>query len=390
MVFKVRNCDSREFSASTPPYTKGMTQPEIERKIRISILGGSSSSAIGNAHRLALKSSGGNEIVGGVFSRDSMLNVVSNKWWDAVNPMPYSNFQEMKDRSDEFDLVVVMTPPEDHFKSILSFLEIDKKIISEKPLASCLNEVSKIKEEINNKTGYLRTTYNYSGYPMVRELKRRIDDKLFGKIFDIRIQMYQEGFIKLSPSGDPYKPQNWRLVDGDIPTVSLDLGTHVVHLLMYLLDSLPAEGYAITNSEGHFDVIDRVEFLGKTDLGITTNLGWGKTSLGYQNGLKVEIFGEKGSALWVQTNPETLQLADQRGELHLLSRGNPSCLIANEPRYTRFKGGHPSGFIEALTNVYDDFFYFENSNDQMRNYFDISASEQVFNCLDKIHKVWAT
>ena len=367
-----------------------MSESETGRKTRISILGGSSSSAIGNAHRLALMASGGNEIVGGVFSRDPALNVVSNQWWDSLNYSPYSNIEEMKARSDEYDLVVVLTPPEDHFKSIVSFLDLNKKLVSEKPTVSCLGEVREIRDKIKKNDGYLRTTYNYSGYPMVRELKHRLKGGYFGRILDIRVHMYQEGFIKLNPKGEPYTPQDWRLVDGEIPTVSLDLGTHVVHLLMYLIDSLPSEGYTIANMEGHFEVIDRVEFLGKTSQGITTNLGWGKTSLGYQNGLKVEIFGEKGSALWVQTNPETLQFADHKGEIHLLSRGNPSCLIANDLRYTRFKGGHPSGFIEALCNVYEDFFHFENPDIKEENHYGIYVSEQVFECLDKVHKEWVS
>ena len=369
-------------------YTKSMNYESADRVTRISILGGGYSSAIGNSHRLALKAAGNNRIVGGLFSRDATSNFSSNQWWEAANPEPYTNLDEMKARSDEFDLVVVMTPPEDHLRSILSFLGMNKKLISEKPTASSLSEIIRIKNEVNSRNGYLRTTYNYSGYPMVRELKRRIDDNLFGKILDVRIQMFQEGFIKLSSIGEPFKPQDWRLVDGEIPTVSLDLGTHVVHLLLYLLNALPNQGYAITNSEGHFDVIDRVEFLGKTSQGVTTNLGWGKTSLGYQNGLKIEIFGEIGSAQWIQTNPETLQLADSKGEVHLLSRGNQSCLIANESRYTRFKGGHPSGFIEALTNVYEDFFFFDETNGLINDRFGIKASEEVFTCLQRIHKSW--
>lgn len=360
----------------------------LDEKIRIAVLGGSFNSAIGSAHRMALRTAGSNEIVGGMFSRDSGLSEFSNKWWASVNQLPYSSLDEMKARAEDFDCVLVLTPPELHLKSISTFLELNKRVISEKPTVSNLGEIREIRKIIEAGSGSLRTTYNYSGYPMVRELKQRIESGQFGRILNLRIQMFQEGFIRLDSDGKKIFPQPWRLADGEIPTVSLDLGTHVLHLFLYMLGELPSTGFTIAKSEGHFDVIDRVEFLGSTNGGVTANIGWGKTSLGFQNGLKVEIFGDQGSAIWVQTNPETLQIADKNGEIHFLTRGNPSCLVANQNRFTRFKGGHPSGFIEALTNVYEDFFGYESTDKDSPKIYDIYTSEDIFQCLDNLHKLW--
>jgi predicted dehydrogenase len=291
--------------------------------------------------------------------------------------------------ANDFDSVLILTPPEEHSKAIVDFLNLGKRVFSEKPTVSAMSELDEIEKTPNTLVNNLRTTYNYSGYPMVRDLREKIQNNLFGKVLNIRIEMLQEGFIKLDKNGIPYKPQDWRLKDDEIPTISLDLGTHVLHLLYFLTGELLNNGISITKSEGHFSVYDKVEILGETSNGIATNLSWGKTSLGNQNGLKIELFGDKGSAHWIQNNPEELRLADVCGEVRVLTRGNPSCGVGNLPRYTRFKGGHPSGFIEAFANVYEDFIYFEAKDSFSHSNYGFDVSKKIFNCLNKIHSNWA-
>ena len=80
----------------------------------------------------------------------------------------------------------------------------------------------------------LLVTFNYTGYPMVRELKRRVERGDFGSIHSVRLSMQQEGYLRVNAEGAPIVPQSWRLEDSDIPTVSLDLGTHVFHLLHFV------------------------------------------------------------------------------------------------------------------------------------------------------------
>jgi len=53
-------------------------------------------------------------------------------------------------------------------------------------------------------------------------------------------------------------------------------------------------------------------------------------------------------------DPEVLRWADNDGHHYLLDRGSGDAKTAQEPRYNRFKAGHPSGFIEAFANLYTD------------------------------------
>ena len=79
-----------------------------------------------------------------------------------------------------------------------------------------------------------------------------------------------------------------------------------------------------------------------------------KIAIGNRNGLKLRIYGEKGSAEWVQESPEIIHLSDSKGRRCLIDRGNEEVEISNQQRYSRFKVGHPAGFLEAFANYYQD------------------------------------
>ena len=49
-------------------------------------------------------------------------------------------------------------------------------------------------------------------------------------------------------------------------------------------------------------------------------------------------------------------LCDSEGIRRSLERGQPRLLEANQPRYNRFKAGHPAGFVEAFANIYYEFY----------------------------------
>ena len=64
---------------------------------------------------------------------------------------------------------------------------------------------------------------------------------------------------------------------------------------------------------------------------------YSKVAIGYRNGLKVRVFGDKGSALWYQEDPEKLDLYRQFCNRKIIDRGNDDVFICNEERYTALK-----------------------------------------------------
>src|SRR5690606_41004609 len=59
------------------------------------------------------------------------------------------------------------------------------------------------------------------------------------RLLHVQIEMPQEGFVRLDAKGEKPLPQAWRLKDGFIPTISLDLGVHLHHLMAFLTGKSP-------------------------------------------------------------------------------------------------------------------------------------------------------
>ena len=137
--------------------------------------------------------------------------------------------------------------------------------------------------------------------------------------------------------------------------MSLDLGIHTHHLVQFLLESEPEAVVATQSHHGLItNVVDYVSCLAKYPDDVDVNMWFGKCSLGSRNGLRIRVYGELASCEWLQANPEELRFADREGHIRILDRASPGTLVAGDVRYTRFKAGHPAGFIEAFANLYWD------------------------------------
>jgi hypothetical protein len=170
------------------------------------------------------------------------------------------------------------------------------------------------------------------------------------------IEMPQDSYIRLMNSGNTKAIQGWRLVDGDIPCVTLDLFVHLHSLVKFICGGkavqVDAHSHSITQVSPN--LIDEVDTHIRLDNGILVNAWYGKASLGYRNGLKIRIFGTHGSCEWVQSDPESLTIVDSFGRKQINDRLTPESLEVSNGRYQRFKAGHPAGFIEAFANYYFD------------------------------------
>ena len=359
------------------------------KKLKLAFIGGGINSAIGATHQMASLMDSRFEIVAGCFSRNSEINRKTAQKYHIDNYyLDYTELLEKKKNS--IDAIVVLTPTNSHTKIILDIIKFDIPIICEKTLTGSLQEIISIKENMNDRS-FLVTTYNYTGYPMLRELKDMISIGKLGKIIQINIQMPQESFIRLDKNGNIAKPQQWRLEDGNIPTVSLDLGTHLSNMIFFLTKKRPLEVIAMENSFGYYDVVDNVNCMIRYSDNIDCQLWYSKSAIGHKNGLKVEVYGDRGSLAWYQMNPEFLEFNDNLGRNIILDRSSRDINIANQERYNRFKSGHPAGFIEAFANHYSDIYsallaYKENKSYKNEYIFDIDSSIEGMTLMEAIQK----
>lgn len=363
-----------------------MTFESIE-PLRIAFIGGALNSAVGYTHFNASRLDGHFRVEAGCFSRNTNHNELTAQTYGVSADRIYNNWQQLFDaEKSNLDAIVILTPTPSHAEIAVAALEAGYPVICEKALGMSSEECRLIDAAVSKNKGYLAVTYNYSGYPMVRELQTMISEGRFGKIQQIHIEMPQEGFLRLGAN-----PQDWRRSDALVPTVSLDLGVHIHHLVDFLTGgNKPQRVVGDQSSYGQFeDLIDNVYCLAQYQDELRVQAWWGKTALGQRNGLRIRVFGSIASAEWYQMQPEDLRWADNDGHYYVLDRGSSEAKTAQEPRYNRFKAGHPSGFIEAFANLYadiaDDLRSFKKDKTRSNTYVDgIQVAQEGIKFLEKV------
>lgn len=342
---------------------------------QIAFIGGGINSAIGEVHKAASQMDGHFELVAGAFSTHAETNSETARTWGVVADRTYANYRELlQAEKGKLDAVVVLAPTDYHKDIVIDALNAGFPVICEKSLATSVAEGEAIAKAVAETKGFFCTTYNYTGYPMVRELKQFIADGRLGKIQQVQVEMPQEGFMRLGAHNEPPKPQAWRLKDTVIPKISLDLGSHLHNMIYFLTGERPEHIVADQTTFGLFpQIVDNVGALVQYTNNVRAQIWFSKTALGNRNGLRIRVYGSEGSAEWFQLEPETLKTCDLRGNVSLRDRTG-DVKIANQQRYNRFKAGHPAGFIEAFANYYKDI------ADCLKQYFETGSFTSQYVC----------
>ena len=325
--------------------------------LRLGVLGGGIGSAVGRAHMSALHLVDGVEVAAGTFSQDAERNVASGRVWGVKSEAIFRNYDELLEAARRnYDVLVILTPTDQHDEQVLAAAACGVSVICEKALTDSTSSASAVESAFSDGSASLSVIFNYTGYPLFREMAAMVEYGTIGTPHRIELRMPQESFLKRTLDDVPLQPQSWRLHDGEVPTVSLDLGVHLHSLAYFLLGGAPPQRtVAVEHSHGNFrQVVDGVDGLVKYDGEVLASYTFGKTSLGNRNGISAEIYGSQGALIWAQESPDQLHSADVYGRRQTIDRGTPGLLVAGQRRYERFKAGHPTGFVEALANYYED------------------------------------
>jgi predicted dehydrogenase len=308
--------------------------------MKLGFLGGGIGSIAGKVHFIASQMDRKFEVEGGIFSRNKEKSLKSAEKYGV------KHFDSLKDMCEEVDIVVVLTPTPDHYENLKELLKYDVGIIVDKPIVA---NVSEFDLDLSGK--FVVVTHNYSGYPLVREIRALVQNNMLGAVKKIKINMPQESFFKPLKPG---YPQEWRKKDYEIPTVALDLGVHTYHLARFILNHKFEPLFCEMNNFSKINVIDDMIILAKSK-NILVELSFSKTSLGNTNPLFIEVYGDKAGIKWSQNDFENLYIAYADGKKEILTRSF-AYFEADKPRYQRMAPGHPSGFIEAFANLYEDIY----------------------------------
>lgn len=327
-----------------------------DKPLKLGFLGGSLDSAVGTTHVLASQLDRRWTLETACFSHQSEINHQTASHWGLAPERVHDHWKDLLDsEAATIDAVAILTPTPLHVEMAIAALERGLPVICEKSVSTTLEEARRLEDVVQECDGFLAVIYNYTGYPMLREVRARVQSGSIGDITQIHVEMPQEGYLKLDQNDHELVPQEWRLADGPIPTLHLDLGVHVENLIYFLTERHAERVLAINNSYGHFDgIVDNTLCVARYPDNVDGNIWFGKSALGYSNGLRVRIFGTSGAMEWHQLEPDQCLLHDNHGSTRVVDARTSDLLVAAQGRYNRFKPGHPMGFIEAFANYYAD------------------------------------
>lgn len=328
-------------------------------KIRLGILGGGGDSLIGVLHRVASNMFDQYEIVGGVFNPVWEENIGFAKKIGMSVSRIYKDIdelihEEVKLPEDErMQVISILTPNFLHFPMAKSLLENGFHIICEKPLTTTYEEALILKKTCELSNSIFAVTYTYTGYPMVRQLRKMIEDGRLGKIHKIDMQYYQ-GWINPVIHDPAKRAATWRL-QPDKSGISCcigDIGTHGFNMIEYVSGIKVSQVLADLNylyEDNKMDIDGTV--LIRCSNGAKGVIRASQVATGEENSIIIKVYGEKAGAKWEQENPNYLTIMEDGEPIKVLKPGN----VYNSDLSldgTKLPPGHPEGIFDAMGNIY--------------------------------------
>jgi predicted dehydrogenase len=329
-------------------------------KLHYGMAGGGKGAFIGNIHRQAIALDNLARLTAGSFSHDFSNTLEIGMDLEIPSDRLYPTYLEMAQkeaaRKDRIDFVSIVTPNYLHYPIAKAFLNAGINVVCDKPLALRESEAREL-DELTIKNGLLfAVTYAYTGYPLVKQAREMVKRGDLGDIRFINAEYPQDWLLKQFES-DGHKLKSWRAnpsVAGISNCVG-DIGTHIEYLVSYItglkIKSLCAR--LDTFMEGH-ELDDNATILLEFEGGAKGVYWTSQTAIGYDNGLKIRIFGSKGSLRWSQEDPNYLVVSKLNSPTEIISRGRDD-LYPKAQDYSRIPAGHPEGYIEAFANIYRAF-----------------------------------
>ena len=326
-------------------------------KIKLGMVGGGEGAFIGEVHRIAARMDERFHLCAGALCSDPERSLKSALNLGLPEDRSYSDYKEMaiseSQRDDGINFVSIVTPNHLHHPIAKAFLEVGINVICDKPMTMNSEEAQELIDISESSDLIFAVTYNYSGYPLIREAREIIKKGDLGSIRIIKVEYIQDWLTEpIENTGQ--KQASWRVdpkksgIGGSIG----DIGTHAFHLAHFVTQQLPNKISADLSCfvEGR-ELDDNAHILMRYESGAKGMIWSSQVAPGNENNLKIQIYGEKGGLIWQQENPNELILNLLNQPSRRLTRGS-SFVGDQSARLTRIPAGHPEGYLEGFANIY--------------------------------------
>ncbi|MEO8386760.1 MAG: Gfo/Idh/MocA family oxidoreductase [Polaromonas sp.] len=329
------------------------------RKLRYAMVGGGQGAFIGAVHRKAMALDGQMELVAGALSSDAERARASGRDLGLRDDRNHGRWEdllegELRRSADErIDFVSIVTPNHVHFPVARAFAEAGIPVVCDKPLVHSSEEAAELMRIVKRSGSVFGVTYNYTGYPMVREARDMVARGAIGVVRKVIVE-YNQGWLATHLEASGQKQADWRTdpARSGVAGAMGDIGSHAENLVATVtgleLESICAD---LTIFVPGRRLDDDGNVLLRFKNGARGVLIASQIEVGCENDLRLRVFGTTGTLAWHQEEPNRLLHAPIDGPARVLTRGSP-WLGEAARRATRLPTGHPEAFIEAFANVY--------------------------------------
>ncbi|GHV67964.1 oxidoreductase [Spirochaetia bacterium] len=327
-------------------------------KLRYGMVGGGQGSFIGDVHRKSIALDGLAEIAAGCFSRSVENTLKTGAALGLSNERLYKDFEEMAreeaKRPDKIDFVVITAQNYAHYETAKAFLSRGIPVVCEKPLCFEVSEAEELAALAKQNNLLFCVTYVYTGNATAKQAREIVRRGEIGKIIYINGEYPQEWLLAPAEKQGS-KQAEWRTDPkqaGKSNSIG-DIGTHVENMISYVTGLKIKSLLARLDKLGPGDRVldDNATVLLEYDNGAKGVIWTSQVAAGYDNGMRLRIFGTKGS---IELNVESsnyLKLAIFGGANAQISRGRDP-FYPHAQSYSRIPSGHPEGYFEAMANLY--------------------------------------
>ena len=329
------------------------------RRLRCAMVGGGRGAFIGAVHRHAMALDGDIELVAGALSADPGKALASGQDLRLPPARTHARWQALLEHElslpddERIDFVVIVTPNHVHYEVARAFAEAGIHVVCDKPLVHTSEQADELVRIARQRDIVFGVTYNYCGYPMVRQAREMVRAGAIGTVRKVVVE-YHQGWLATQLERGENKQAQWRTdpARSGIAGAMGDIGSHAENLVATVtglsVESLCADLHTFVSGR---QLDDDASVLLRFGGGARGVLLASQVASGFENDLRLRVFGSEGSLDWRQEAPERLVHAPIDGPPRVLTRGSPGLSEASQ-RASRLPAGHPEGFIEAFANVY--------------------------------------
>jgi predicted dehydrogenase len=338
-------------------------EQRFKQPIRWGMVGGGRGSQIGYIHRASALRDGLFQLVAGAFDINpergkefgTNLGIDPNRCYVDYKEL----FEEESKRDDGIQAVSIATPNKFHYEIAKAALMSGLHIVCEKPLCFKSSEAEELKIIAEHQNLVICVTYGYTGYPMVHQARKMIENGELGEIRIINTQFAHGFHSEEVEKDDP--GTKWRVtpeISG--PTYVLgDIGTHALYLAETMIPGLEIKNLLCSRQSfvpSRAPLEDNATVLMNFTNNAVGTLWCSAVNAGSVHQQKIRIVGAKASIEWWDEHPNQLKYEIQGKPAQILDRGmgylqNEDPAVASN----RIGAGHAEGLFESWANLYHRF-----------------------------------